>query len=147
MAKEVSPAHAARRLGVTLDAIYKLIYAGKLPAHKSGTRWLIPVVRLKLVSGLRRGVMQPLAVDVREAARLTSLSTSTIRRHIRVGQLKAIRLGRRVVVSLESLEKLVREGPSPLNSVNGQTSRAISSYRQDTFSRGSDSAGSAGPAR
>jgi excisionase family DNA binding protein len=47
MAKEVSPAHAARRLGVTLDAIYKLIYAGKLPAHKSGTRWFVPIVAVE----------------------------------------------------------------------------------------------------
>jgi excisionase family DNA binding protein len=80
--------------------------------------------------------MQPLAVDVREASYLSSLSTSTIRRYIRSGQLKAIRLGRRVVVSLESLEKLVREGPSPLNSVNGQTSTAISSCPQDSLNPG-----------
>ena len=54
--------------------------------------------------------MQPLAVDVREAARLTSLSVFTIRRYIHRGSLKATRIGRRVVVPLEALERLIREG-------------------------------------
>lgn len=54
--------------------------------------------------------MQPLAVDIREAARLTSLSVFTIRRHIKRGLLKATRVGRRVIVPMESLEKLIQEG-------------------------------------
>jgi excisionase family DNA binding protein len=41
MPKEFTSAQAARRLGITLDAIYKLIYADKLPAKKVGTRWLV----------------------------------------------------------------------------------------------------------
>jgi excisionase family DNA binding protein len=43
MAKYVTPAQAARKLGITLDAIYKLIYADKLTAKKVGTRWLVPL--------------------------------------------------------------------------------------------------------
>jgi excisionase family DNA binding protein len=39
--KNLTPAQAARRLGVTLDAIYRLLYAGKLTATKIGTRWLV----------------------------------------------------------------------------------------------------------
>jgi excisionase family DNA binding protein len=42
MGKELSVVEATRRLGVSLDAIYKLIYAGKLPAHKTDGRWRIP---------------------------------------------------------------------------------------------------------
>lgn len=42
MPKDVSPAQAARRLEVSLDAVYKLIVAGKLTARKVNNRWLVP---------------------------------------------------------------------------------------------------------
>lgn len=41
MKKNLTPAQSARRLGITLDAIYRLIYAGKLAATKTGTRWFV----------------------------------------------------------------------------------------------------------
>jgi excisionase family DNA binding protein len=47
--------------------------------------------------------MEPLAVDIREAGRLLSLSPRTIRRHIRSGRIKAVRFGRRVLVPMEEL--------------------------------------------
>jgi excisionase family DNA binding protein len=52
--------------------------------------------------------MEPLAVDVREAARLTSLSVHTIRLYVNTGRIAATRIGRRVVIPLESLERLVK---------------------------------------
>jgi excisionase family DNA binding protein len=42
MLNNLTPAQAARRLGITLDAIYKLLYAAKLPGKKVGARWLLP---------------------------------------------------------------------------------------------------------
>ena len=42
MATELTVVTATRRLGITIDALYRLIYAGKLPARKSDRRWLIP---------------------------------------------------------------------------------------------------------
>ena len=54
--------------------------------------------------------MEPLAVDVREAARLTAVSPYTIRRYIQRGTLRAVRIGRRVLVPFDELERLVR-GP------------------------------------
>lgn len=51
--------------------------------------------------------MQPLAVDVREAGRLLSVSPFTIRRMLRDGRLQPIHVGRRVLVPLESLTALV----------------------------------------
>jgi excisionase family DNA binding protein len=42
MSNELSAQAATRRLGITIDALYRLIYAGKLPARKSGRCWLIP---------------------------------------------------------------------------------------------------------
>ncbi len=43
MKEELSVIQASRTLGITLDAIYRLIYAGKLAARKSEGKWLIPV--------------------------------------------------------------------------------------------------------
>lgn len=55
--------------------------------------------------------MEPLAVDIREAARLTSLSPHTIRAYIRKGKrIRAVRVGRRVLIPVAELERLVREG-------------------------------------
>jgi excisionase family DNA binding protein len=51
--------------------------------------------------------VEPLAVDVREAARLTSLSARTIRRYILLGRLRVVRVGRRVLVPVESLRALL----------------------------------------
>lgn len=41
MQEELSVIETTRRLGVGIDATYKLIYAGKLPAHKTDGRWRI----------------------------------------------------------------------------------------------------------
>lgn len=54
--------------------------------------------------------MEPLAVDVREAARLLSLSPHTIRAYISKGRIRAVRVGRRVLIPVVELERLVREG-------------------------------------
>lgn len=42
MQKDLTVSQASRTLGVTLDYVYRLIYAGKLAARKSEGRWLIP---------------------------------------------------------------------------------------------------------
>ena len=51
MMTEINALDACRTLGITLDALYRLIYAAKLPARKVDGRWLIPSeaveVRLK----------------------------------------------------------------------------------------------------
>lgn len=41
MKKELTVGEATRRLGVTIDAVYRLLYAGKIQARKSDRRWLI----------------------------------------------------------------------------------------------------------
>jgi excisionase family DNA binding protein len=58
--------------------------------------------------------MEPLAVDVEEAARLVSVSPHTIRRAIRSGRLAASRCGRRVLVPIESLRILLRGDVPPI---------------------------------
>jgi excisionase family DNA binding protein len=40
---ELSPRRAAQRLGISLDSVYSLIWAGKLTAKKRDGRWSIPV--------------------------------------------------------------------------------------------------------
>ena len=52
--------------------------------------------------------MQPLAVDVREAARLLAVSVFTIRRMLRDGRLQSVRVGRCVRVSFASIEEFVQ---------------------------------------
>jgi len=51
--------------------------------------------------------VEPLAVDVREAGRLTSLSPRTIRRYIKSGQIRAVRVGRRLLVPIDALRGLI----------------------------------------
>jgi len=54
--------------------------------------------------------MEPLAVDLRETARLTSLSVRTLRRYIRLGRLPVIRAGRRILVTPSALRLFLEEG-------------------------------------
>jgi excisionase family DNA binding protein len=39
---DMTPRKAAQTLGIRLDAVYALIWAGKLPGHKADGRWQIP---------------------------------------------------------------------------------------------------------
>ena len=55
--------------------------------------------------------MERLAVDVREAARLLSLSSRTVRRHIRSGRIRSVRVGTRVLVPIDVLIQLL----NPIN--------------------------------
>jgi excisionase family DNA binding protein len=54
--------------------------------------------------------MKPLAVDVRTAATMTGLSQHTIRQYIRRGLLGVTRCGRRVLIPVGALEKLIEIG-------------------------------------
>jgi excisionase family DNA binding protein len=54
--------------------------------------------------------VEPIAVDVQEAARLTSLSPYTVRAYIRQKKLRAVHVGRRLLVPVAELQRLVAEG-------------------------------------
>jgi excisionase family DNA binding protein len=51
-----------------------------------------------------------IALDIESAARAISVSPWTIRKWISTGKLAATRLGRRVCVTPEALQRLVNEG-------------------------------------
>lgn len=51
-----------------------------------------------------------LAFDVKEAARVLSISPWTIRRYISDGKLKAVRIGRRVLLEPSALNELLETG-------------------------------------
>jgi excisionase family DNA binding protein len=51
-----------------------------------------------------------LLVDVKEAARLVSLSPWTIRKYIGQGKLRIVRIGRRVLLEPAELERLIEKG-------------------------------------
>jgi excisionase family DNA binding protein len=61
--------------------------------------------------------MERIGVSLDEAAKLTSVSAFTLRRQIKRGNLKVARVGRRVVIPLSELEKLLRP---PTNSSGEQ---------------------------
>ena len=50
-------------------------------------------------------IPRPQFVSVKEFARLTTLSTKTVYRDIRVGNLKSVRQGRRVLIPIEELDR------------------------------------------
>lgn len=51
--------------------------------------------------------MEPLAVDLQQAANLVGVSVFTLRRRIKDGRLRAIRIGTRLLVPTEELRRLV----------------------------------------
>jgi excisionase family DNA binding protein len=54
--------------------------------------------------------MEPLVVDIQEAARLTSLSPYTIRAYIKNGRLASVRVGRRVLIEPREIARLIEKG-------------------------------------
>ena len=57
--------------------------------------------------------MEPLAVDIREAARLVSLSPYTIRAYVKSGRLASVRVGRRVLIEPREITRLIEKGRTP----------------------------------
>jgi excisionase family DNA binding protein len=57
--------------------------------------------------------MEPLAVNVHEAARLLSLSHYTIRAYIKNGRIASIRIGRRVLIEPREIARLIEKGRTP----------------------------------
>ena len=53
---------------------------------------------------------KPMAVGLADAAALTRLSHWTLRAYIRSGKLRAIRIGRRVLLEPVELERLIAQG-------------------------------------
>ena len=53
---------------------------------------------------------QPIAVGVDKAAALTDISSYTWRAWIRDGKVRATRLGRRVVIPMDEVRRVVRDG-------------------------------------
>jgi excisionase family DNA binding protein len=45
--KELTATQSCRRLGITLDALYRLLYAGKLPGRKVEGVWRIPLAAVE----------------------------------------------------------------------------------------------------
>jgi excisionase family DNA binding protein len=56
------------------------------------------------------GQMTKLAVGLQEAQEMTGISHFTFRRMVRLGKIKAARVGRRVVIPVTELERLVKPG-------------------------------------
>jgi len=57
--------------------------------------------------------MRPLK-SVEEAAELLRISRWTVRSYIKAGKLRPVRLGRRVLLAEDELERLVAEGQEPI---------------------------------
>jgi excisionase family DNA binding protein len=47
---------------------------------------------------------------INEAARILGLRPPTLRVRVKRGQIRVVRIGRRVLVPMESIEKVLREG-------------------------------------
>jgi len=53
--KELTATQACRRLGITLDALYRLLYAAKLPGRKVEGVWRIPATAVEARLSTREG--------------------------------------------------------------------------------------------
>lgn len=59
---------------------------------------------------LDRERLMPKVVSITEAARLLGIRPSTLRVKVKQGKIRIVRIGRRVLVPMESIEKVMREG-------------------------------------
>jgi excisionase family DNA binding protein len=57
--KMLSPREAAQRLGISLNAVYALIWAGKMPAERHANRWLLSVAAIEARLTRRSLVQHP----------------------------------------------------------------------------------------
>jgi hypothetical protein len=52
----------------------------------------------------------PLAVDIETASKLVALSPFTLRHYARLGKLRVVRFGRRIVVPMDEIKRLAKKG-------------------------------------
>lgn len=57
--------------------------------------------------------VEKLLLNIKDAAQALSMSPWTIRRYITLGKLKAVRIGRRVLIEPRELQRLVEAGRKP----------------------------------
>jgi excisionase family DNA binding protein len=76
--------------------------------------------------------MEKMAVGLDEAAKMTSVSRFTLRRQIKRGVIKVARVGRRLVIPISELEKLV----SPSVSSNESHPEQPKTVQRKVMSRG-----------
>ena len=74
-----------------------------------------PGIRVPVRAATGSEPITPLAVGFDRAAELTGLSSFTLRRYVKRGWLRATRCGRRWIVAIAELERLVREGVPPVS--------------------------------
>jgi excisionase family DNA binding protein len=53
--KELTATQSCRRLGITLDALYRLLYAGKLPGRKVEGVWRVRATAVEARRKTREG--------------------------------------------------------------------------------------------
>ena len=68
--------------------------------------------------------MEPLAVDLREAGRLLSISPYTILAYIRKGRIRASKVGSRWIISMDEVRRLAREGATATQSPEGESKKS-----------------------
>jgi excisionase family DNA binding protein len=54
-----------------------------------------------------------LAVGLKEAEKLIGISKHTLRQRVRRGQIRAARIGRRILIPMAEIERLIALGPIP----------------------------------
>jgi hypothetical protein len=70
--------------------------------------------------------MEKLSVSLAEAEEMTSISRFTLRRQIKQGLLNTARVGRRLVIPVAELEKLIRTvGPADCKRDSPSTMRSV----------------------
>jgi excisionase family DNA binding protein len=70
--------------------------------------------------------MTKLSVSLQEAQQMTGISQSTFRRMIRLGKIKAARVGRRLVVPTSELKRLSKPGAnSATGSIEEKAARGV----------------------
>tara|TARA_B100000949_G_scaffold137989_1_gene121405 strand:- start:66 stop:284 length:219 start_codon:yes stop_codon:yes gene_type:complete len=60
---------------------------------------------------------EPLVVSIKEAARLLSISRFTVRLYALQGLIKSVRLGKRIVIPVEEVRRVAKEGVQPPKSL------------------------------
>ena len=101
---------------VGLDSFAEAIVARALESVRKDIQTLRvapETVVMPAVVGAREKTQRK-AVSVDRAAELLSLSSQTIRNYIGQHRLRSIRVGRRVLIPMDTVEKVLRKGVPPL---------------------------------
>jgi excisionase family DNA binding protein len=128
---------AVKRLGIGKPQVKRLIKTGEIRSAKLGRRVVVSVKSLnEFIDGKTAsddGITNPISVSIPKAAKMLTIGIPLVVRLIKTGEIRTVKTGKRVVVSVQSLHELINGKTIPAIRRKKATNCRVKKNRQSIY--------------